>query len=243
MKWILLFMTLMVTVSFAANEDVRGEFSIDSYEANDTVNLTASCVDLEDAVPCNGNVECKITLYHPNLSILVENKTMTLYKLGLFNLTIDVNITQTIGVYAGYITCVDTSNANVVGASDATFRVVDSLLYHGGGIQTFDIAIVLGLALLAFVLAIFGVFGKSLWLRTLMLFTALTVGIVLSDILLKIANLNSQSGVAGVLEGNYSMILFITIFALGLFLVNFLWDLAESLGLRAGSRKKETLDE
>ncbi len=244
---LMLMILLMIGISFAANRNVDGEFDIPSYEANNSVNFTSTCFN--QGSPCNATAQCNTTIYYPNLSILVENRTMSLMRIGLFNLSISENLTNQTGVYHGYVTCIDLDDSDIVGADDGSFRVVDRLLYHGGGIPTFEIAVGLGLALAAMVATALAVFGKSLWLRTLMLFMALTTIIIQSDLFIKIATLDGQAGgVIGSLEAFYFLVVFMTIITLGLFLVNLIWDIAESLGTLPKwtgklGKKKETLED
>lgn len=235
-------------LGYAANSGVTSEFSTPSYEVNKSVQISISC-DYNTSLCTSPEVLCNLTILYPDYSVMVENASMDFITNGIYNYTVQENITNTIGNYYGVTRCYKTSVADFTGFADVSFRVVDELLYHGGGISMYEIAIIIGLVLAALGMTIAGVFAKTIWMRILMTFSGLTTLIIQGDVMMKIAAADSAIGIQTVLVGFYFLSIFVSITALALLFVNILWDYTNLfIGIEKWSqkfvkKKPETLEE
>lgn len=226
-KLIIMVILLLSGLSLAANENVISEFQTPSYEVNTSINFTSIC--FLDSNPCNENVTCNMTIYYPTMTQMAV--TMNNNNNGIFSHLFDNTTLNIVGDYIVYIRCEDLTDDNVVpNAVDGSFRIVDKLLYHGGGIVTWDIAISLGIMGIMFVFSFLSVFNKSIWMKTLFMFGSLISMLIGSDMLMKIANASSQAGASVTLTGFYQMILWFSYFALAIFLILFFMDVLDYFG-------------
>ena len=110
-------------------------------------------------------------------------------------------------------------------------------------------AIAIGLGSIAGVFIIGGLFSKAVWMRFLLFFSGLIDVITLNAILIKIADDAALTDISTILQGFYSVSVFITITALALFIVNILWDYTnlfvgiEKWSQKFTKKKPETLEE
>lgn len=220
------------------------EFEIMTWQNNTEVNRNVLCSSI-GGITCDNSHSCYITAYYPNWTLLISDKEMSFKSDGYYNYSFG-NLTTT-GDYYAAATCTD---GNDYGTSDASFRVVQKILYKGGGLNMYEIAIIFGLVGGALVMGLIGMLSKSLWMRPLLLFSALGLLIVSGNAMMQIAIIEVQSGLLATIEGAYSLFIYITITVLALFIVNILWDLFDALGYSPqwaknwnARRKKQELEE
>jgi hypothetical protein len=128
--WVFAAFLLALPISFAATE-----FDSISFENNTEVNIIGHCAYFGGS-DCDS---CFLTAYFPNWTLVVENGTMSYISFQFFNYSLG-NLTE-IGDYHGSMMCYAGAAS---GSDDASFRVVKELLYNGGGIDMWMVAIALG---------------------------------------------------------------------------------------------------
>jgi len=81
-----------------------------SYEPNKTMDLKIYCFDT-DVDLCSGSVDCEISIFYPNMSVFVDNKSMSQTS-NYFNYT--ASGTGTLGIYKAVVACRDGTSAGYI---------------------------------------------------------------------------------------------------------------------------------
>ncbi len=77
------------------------------FEKDTKADLIIPCI--HNNTYCSSSATCETTIWYPNGTILIDNKSLTNLGAGQFNYSLNENETSVIGTYNGFVTCIDGS--------------------------------------------------------------------------------------------------------------------------------------
>lgn len=219
MKFVYVFAFILLISAVGVAQNNTGEFQISSYTINQSIDYRGVCFNNSDT--CTSDFQCSLTIYDPTDDLVFLRENMSFISDGQYNYTIPAQNISEVGLYYGYMRCVDSTNTDRVRLADASFRSVPQLLYDGGGFLTWELSISLGVL----IISIF-----SAYIATRMDFWAYQFGFIIISlflitaditILMNIAALRSQPAIFNILEAMLIGFVGLTFF----FTVIFIWKL------------------
>lgn len=207
MRWSSIFITFILISSIALAQEVESEFEIPSYVVNRSIDFRTDCY--LDGNTCNVNITCSLTVYYPNGSLLYYRENMTFLNDGTYNYTIPGNTTTVLGVYESYVRCDQEVTENIrPNIAEASFRVVEKLLYDGAGFVTWQLAMILGLFGLAFFLSYLAPKMNDKMMQGGFFLGSILVAFTGLGVLVQISFIENQPAIQGMINGPFAIVLY-----------------------------------